>query len=114
MTIEAEYRRVRALTRTHRRENAAEMLSTLLSQARLAVGQSRALRMLEDVRRAQRTRTLRDAVMRMHGDDLDSAWNAALRGDVSLALRRVAVHVREVRQERSGTPWRMTGWLTRR
>lgn len=50
----------------------------------------------------------------MHIDDLDAAWRAALRGDVSVALARVADHVTVPQVEAVGTPWRLTGWLSRK
>lgn len=112
MTIEAAYQKT--LERTRRvRQPLDQALLSLLSQVRREMAEADAIAALDRMRAATRRRTVEDAVMRMHADDLDAAWNAALRGDVSLALKRVAVHVRTVRRERKGTPWRMTGWLKR-
>ncbi len=54
------------------------------------------------------------ALSRMHHDDLDAAWRAALRGDVDAALQRISDHVSTQPQKHHGTPWRLTGWLTRK
>lgn len=48
-------------------------------------------------------------------DDLESAWQCAMRGDVDAALSRLAPSVRERRdQVPSGSPWRsQDGWVRR-
>ena len=113
MTIEAQYQRMRS-TMPRGRMRADVLLSTLLSEARRAQTRRANVASLTARKRTVRVRTLERAVSRMHIDDLDAAWNAVLRGDLSLALQRIGDHVTQVRQEHSGTPWRMTGWLTRR
>lgn len=48
-------------------------------------------------------------------DDLESAWQCAMRGDVDGALKRLAPSVRVRRvQVHEGTPWRLQdGWVRR-
>lgn len=113
MTIEARYQRLRA-TMPRGRMRADVLLSTLLSEATRAQTLRANLARLAVRKRTVRVQTLERAVSRMHIDDLDAAWNAVLRGDLSLALQRIGDHVTQVRQEHEGTPWRMTGWLARR
>ena len=62
-----------------------------------------------------RRKVLAESVTRMSNDDLETAWVAALRGDLDVALERFRPHVRESLRERtsSGTPWRKSGWLSR-
>jgi hypothetical protein len=59
---------------------------------------------------------LRDAARRMTDVDLDTAWRAALRGDDATMLARVTPHVdpRPRKRKQTGSPWRMSGWLSRR
>jgi len=113
MTIEARYQTMRE-TMPRGRMRADVLLSTLLSEATRAQTLRDNLSRLAVRKRTVRVQTLERAVARMHVDDLDAAWQAALRGDVELALRRVADHVAIVREEAKGTPWRMTGWLSKR
>jgi hypothetical protein len=93
---------------------ADHLLSALLSEARRAQTRRANVVRLSARKRTVRVQTLERAVSRMHIDDLDAAWQMALRGDVGLVLQRIGDHVTQVQQEVSGTPWRMTGWLTRR
>jgi hypothetical protein len=62
------------------------------------------------------TALLADAARRMTDVDLDAAWRAALRGDSRTMLDRVTPHVdaRKRKRARKGSPWRMSGWLSRR
>lgn len=61
-----------------------------------------------------RRQALTASASRMSGDDLDSAWKLALRGDVERALDRMAASMptRLDRARESGSPWRKTGWLS--
>ena len=113
MTIEAQYQTLRA-TMPQGRMRADVLLSTLLSEATRAQTLRDNLARLAVRKRTVRVATMERAVSRMHIDDLDAAWNAVLRGDLSQALRRIGDHVTQVREEVSGTPWRMTGWLARK
>ena len=56
------------------------------------------------------------AVQRMSDVDLDSAWTAALRGDGLCVEDRVLPHVDVGSQARAlkGSPWRLSGWLSKR
>jgi hypothetical protein len=71
-----------------------------------------------DVLRAPRlnARVLRDAARRMSDVDLDVAWRAALRGDHAVVDARVLPHadVRKRKRTPKGSPWRASGWLSRR
>lgn len=111
MTIEADYQGVRAETR---RMTVQDTLHTMLMESRRAARRSRNLSKLMSKRKGERRDTLTRAVSRMHGDDLDAAWRAALRGDVNDALIKVADHVTAPPVEAMGTPWRLTGWLSKR
>ncbi len=106
-TIEVLYVRMR---QTHRRVN----LFALWSQAKRATLRLDNMVKLQSRNRARRRETLTRAASQMHPDDLDSALVAALRGDHDQALARMADHVSTRARERSGTPWRMTGWLSKR
>lgn len=61
-------------------------------------------------------RVLRDAARRMTDVDLDVAWRAALRGDRAVVDARVLPHVdaRVLKRTPKGSPWRMSGWLSKR
>jgi hypothetical protein len=61
-------------------------------------------------------RVLREATRRMTDVDLDVAWRAALRGDSQVVEARVLPHVdvRALKRSPKGSPWRMSGWLSRR
>jgi uncharacterized protein YicC (UPF0701 family) len=74
---------------------------------------ARARAKLRQATTSRRRKTLRATVTRLHDNELDSAWIAALRGDVDEALDRFSPHVREEvpRHDSTGTPWRRTGWL---
>lgn len=96
-TIEVQYGRLRAF-------QATRDLPGLLGLARQATTRLRDVRTLQG---ASRRRSLRRAVARLTSDDLDSAWHAALRGDLSLALDRISVGVsREPEGDAPGSPWR--------
>jgi hypothetical protein len=103
MTIEAVYRQLAATQK-------GQTFLTLWAQSRRAEIRQ------ENVLRLTRKRTRREALSRaasqMHIDDLDAALRDALRGDVGRALWRVADSVSVAPEPRSGTPWRLTGWLT--
>jgi hypothetical protein len=79
--------------------------------------EARAQREGAAVKRLSDRAVLRETAARMHGDDLDAAWVAALRGDVSLALSRMApsVPTRRVKARKGkrkgwrSTPWSMKG-----
>jgi len=107
MTIEAQFVRLR---QTHRRTS----VFALLSQARRATLRLDNLSQLQMSNHKVRRETMSRAVARMHTDDLDAALTAALRGDLDAALARMADHVSTRVRERVGTPWRMTGWLSKR
>jgi hypothetical protein len=111
MTIEAAYQMTREQTR---RMTVREMLHTMLMEARRAERRSRNLSRITAKKKSERRATMARAVSRMHGDDLDAAWRAALRGDMNDALIKVADHVTTPAVEPTGTPWRLTGWLSRK
>lgn len=68
-----------------------------------------------DKPRHKRTVSLERAAQRMHDVDLDSAWRAALRGDEGVLHDRLAPHVTAPpKRTPKGSPWRMSGWLSRR
>lgn len=96
-TIEARYRTLRSLA-------TRQDLWTLLGQARRAETR---LANVEALQGSARRQTLRRAVARMTGDDLDAAFLAALRGDLPLALDRISASVsRPPREDAPGSPWR--------
>ena len=111
MTIEVAYQTMREQTR---RMTVRETLHTMLMEAKLAERRARNLSRITSKRKHERRATMARAVSRMHGDDLDAAWRAALRGDVNDALIKVADHVTTPAVEHVGTPWRLTGWLSRK
>jgi hypothetical protein len=88
-------------------------LDILCAQSRLYVGASEARRALMGKRS---TAHVAEAARRMTDVDLDTAWRAALRGDDATMLARVVPHVdpRKRKRARKGSPWRMSGWLSRR
>jgi hypothetical protein len=111
MTIEAAYQSMRAQTR---RMTVRDTLHMMMMESQLAQRRSRNLSKLSAKRKSERRATMARAVSRMHGDDLDAAWRAALRGDMNDALIKVADHVTTPAVEHVGTPWRLTGWLSRK
>ena len=106
--IERQYRRVREAT-----VDEGDAREWILVQASRELQREEARRALTGSRRRE---ALRTSVTRMTDDDLDTAWRAALRGDLDLALDRFSPHVRrEVRRRKhKGTPWRQSGWLGKR
>jgi len=104
--IELIYARVQAHARTL-------SPADLLAQAQLYVGACEARRALTGSRS---TALLADAARRMTDVDLDAAWRAALRRDDATMLDRVTPHVdpRKRKRPRKGSPWRMSGWLSKR
>ena len=88
-------------------------LDDLRAQAQLYVGACHARRALMGKRS---TAHVAEAARRMTDVDLDTAWRAALRGDDATVLARVTPHVdpRPRKRTRKGSPWRMSGWLSRR
>lgn len=73
-------------------------------------------RLLLTQSRSKAQKALSDACRRMGDVDLDTAWRAALRGDDAVMHERVVPHVHAPSNTRTrkGTPWRMSGWLSRR
>ena len=112
ITVEERFQAtVSAQTRTlaDLAEEAVEALARL-SRERTLQGNVERLR-----RHRGRGLVLKNTVARMHVDDLDSAWHAAMMGDVDRALRIMARDVPGVEQgAQKGTPWRMSGWLSKR
>lgn len=99
MNIETHYREVQ--TRQPRQD-----LWTLLALARRAEMRLRAVQTLQG---ASRRRVMVRAVARMTMDDLDAAFQAALRGDLPLALDRISATVsRAPREDAAGSPWRLS------
>jgi hypothetical protein len=109
-TIEAQYQTLRV----RKREDARRILHSLVAIANMATLRVNNLGQLHQPAKRKRLTTLERAISRMHVDDLDAAWQAALRGDLPSALLRVADHVTEAPVELQGTPWRLTGWLSKR
>jgi len=108
--IELMYARIQARARTL-------SPADLLAQAQLHVGACESRRALTGSRsRSRSTALLADAARRMTDVDLDAAWRAALRRDDATMLDRVTPHVdpRKRKRPRKGSPWRMSGWLSRR
>lgn len=69
----------------------------------------------ELLRTRKRDEVLLRAVSRMNDVDLDSAWRAALRGDSDTLDARVLPHVTAPRKRTpKGSPWRSSGWLSKR
>jgi hypothetical protein len=112
-TIEAQYQSIRAKA-ISTKPGAVKTLMTLLAEANAAETRIKNLSSLRSKSKRERRTVLERAVARMHVDDLDAAWRAALRGDLPAALLRVADHVTEAPVELQGTPWRLTGWLSKR
>jgi hypothetical protein len=73
-------------------------------------------RLLLTQSRSKAQKVLSDACRRMGDVDLDTAWRAALRGDSAVMHERVLPHVQSpmMTRQHKGTPWRMSGWLSRR
>jgi hypothetical protein len=73
-------------------------------------------RLLLTQSRSKAQKALSDACRRMGDVDLDTAWRAALRGDSAVMHERVLPHVQapSLTRQHKGTPWRMSGWLSRR
>ena len=109
----AELPLIELMYATVRERLGACSLDDLRAQAQLYVGASEARRALTGSRS---TALMTDAARRMTDVDLDTAWRAALRGDDATMLARVTPHVdpRKRKRPRKGSPWRMSGWLSRR
>ena len=112
VTVEARFlalRSARSVTLTELAEEAIGALARI-SRERTLQGNVERLR-----GKRTRGRLLTNTVARMHGDDLDSAWHAVMMGDVDRALRIMARDVPgAVQPGHKGTPWRMSGWLSKR
>lgn len=67
----------------------------------------------ENVRALEGKRALAEAARVACDDDLESAWQLALRGEFDQARGRLAGYVRPKRRRdaHKGTPWRLSGWL---
>lgn len=87
----------------------------LLALASSACREIRARALLESSRRV-RTRALERAAKRLTDVELETAWRAALRGDTATTSARILPHVATETPTRThaGTPWRASGWLTKR
>jgi hypothetical protein len=111
-SLERSFAHIRMRRRTQR--DALTLMRELLGD--LASARSHAL-MLACMGKPKRARTvsLERAAQRMLDVDLDSAWRAALRGDDTVLHDRLAPHVSAPpRRPPKGSPWRSSGWLTRR
>lgn len=98
-------------SRTPTDENAHVVLTNMLA------GYSRARRRLDAhavLRTPRRAAVLRRACAHMTDVDLDAAWRAALRGDLTTVDARVLPHVdpRKPALKRKGSPWRSSNWVT--
>ena len=91
-------------------------LHDLLAQASRIMTRRENVRALSQTgaRGHRRRKVMARAVNRMHADDLDAAWRAALRGEYEAAVALVAESVSVERVDaHKGTPWRKSGWLNR-
>lgn len=90
-------------------------LHALAGQAHRALSHRHGVKLLRQRDRRARRDTLTRAASRMHGDDLDAAFLAALRGDLDRAEAIMAGSVGPDRRDTfKGTPWRKSGWLSSR
>lgn len=108
-SIEERFAQVRACQRDVRMH---DLLALASSEARRVTH----TRLLLTQSRSKAQKVLSDACRRMGDVDLDTAWRAALRGDSAVMHGRVLPHVQSppMTCQRKGTPWRMSGWLSRR
>lgn len=116
MTIEKRYE-VFALTYGVSRPSLSELRDYALVAVAGVEKRRRTRRALMRLQRLRRPRlVLSDAVARMHDVDLESAFTAALRGDLSVTYGRISGYVSERARatEKKGTPWRQSGWLSKR
>lgn len=113
-SIESAFASTRRRMRPACTRDAQVLMRDLLAE--WARDRSHAL-MLACLRKPHQTRlvSLERAAQRMHDVDLDSAWRAALRGDEAVLRDRLAPHVTAPpKRPPKGSPWRSSGWLTRR
>lgn len=111
-SLEREYERTRA--RFYAPTDALALMHALISEATRTHQRTRALD-LEQASARKRTHTLERAVASMLPVDLDTAWRAALRGDDAVLSARITPHLRRPRaSEPQGTPWRRSGFASRR
>jgi hypothetical protein len=104
--IEEQYAEIRSRARVM-------TLRDLLAQANRSMTHRSGVRALTQPG-VKRRRALERAANRMHIDDLDAAWRAALRGEHDVAVALVAESVSVERPDtHKGTPWRKSGWLNR-
>ena len=112
VTVEARFQAIVSAQSRTLPDLASEAVEALarLSRERTLQGNVERLR-----GKRTRGRLLTNTVARMHEDDLDSAWHAVMMGDVDRALRIMARDVPSAsRPGHKGTPWRMSGWLSKR
>jgi putative alpha-1,2-mannosidase len=109
-SIEARFARMRALQRANVR------MDDLLALASRETRRVTHTHLLLTQSRSKAQKVLSDACRRMGDVDLDTAWLAALRGDDAVMHERVLPHVQSppMTRQHKGTPWRMSGWLSRR
>jgi hypothetical protein len=109
-TIEERFAHMRA--RQRERVRMHDLLALASREARRVTH----TRLLLTQSRSKAQKVLSDACRRMCDVDLDTAWRAALRGDSSVMHERVLPHVQapSLTRQHKGTPWRMSGWLSRR
>ena len=100
----------------HLRARQSVSMDDLLALASRETRRVTHTRLLLTQSRSKAQRALSDACRRMGDVDLDTAWRAALRGDDAVMHERVLPHVQApmMTRQRKGTPWRMSGWLSRR
>lgn len=107
-----EHAFAQARMRRRSESDALAMMSALLSEAARERATARARAIL---RTRQRSETLERAVSSMGDVDLDAAWRAALRGDTLVTEARMLPHVQApLKPTPKGSPWRGSGWLSKR
>lgn len=109
-SLEDAFAQVRMRSRVE--SDALALMQALVSEAARERAEARARAIL---RSRQRTETLQRAASSMGDVDLDAAWRAALRGDSAVTEARMLPHVMAPRTPTpKGSPWRGSGWLSKR
>lgn len=113
-SIEASFAGIRAGMCRREGLDALQRMQSMLSELAYDRARHRALACLDATHKA-RAVSLERAAQRMHSDDLDAAWNAALRGDTQVLERCLTPHLTPPpKRTPKGSPWRASGWLSRR
>lgn len=113
-SIESAFGQYRRRNRMRAGLDFLQRMHSMLHELAYDRARERALACLEANTHARKV-SLERAAQRMHDVDLDSAWKAALSGDTTVLHDRLAPVIQAPpKPTPKGSPWRNSGWLTKR